>query len=429
MLAPARSSVRTLFAWIRRDVDNALAAIAAPLLVLLLAGTVLRKGTEPEPAKPPLANWVRPQDEAGAQGHVELEMDPANEAAEDEPLSDWSEATDQLAQDPDYDRSQTICRTVRSRQVPTADRPGPSLARSLSGCSAVSLYYDTVETRDPVRARQCALSDQSSDLPFERQFVLMNVYANAEGVRRDMDLAIHLACGLDTQPEEMHYRVLRLHRLREEGWTGNDFDYVIDDRSSFSGASGVYYYLRLARERRANELRALTGGWPASHRTALTELVRAKDDYADAHGHAAHYHASPAGWIYWSGVEDVEDTFIAELRTLVSNGVPDYSSVEIEATRRRLAYNHARSQQPGDSFRERGPADFDRAERAWRRYRDAFIAVARLRLPGMSRARLATWLGRTRPDRWSLDSSLDLGSTTLPFDMDPADRLVGTTVD
>jgi hypothetical protein len=422
--------VRRLYAWMRRDADNFLAAVAAPFLLGLIIWVHVPEVRSDVGIDKPVSSTFKPdptdeQDPGEMAMAREIDSGEAGTAAwleQRERVEDWSEGARHLEENPAFAQSQAICRSVISRRVPAADRPRPQLTSSLSECRPLDLYYNRPERRDPVRARLCALSEVGRGQPEESRLVLMNLYANGEGVPRNLDLSIHLACGMNVVPAEMHARVMRLDRLRTQRWTGSDFDYVLDDRSSFPSAAGVHYYIRIDTERRNAELRRLTAAWPAAQLDALFRLERAKAAYAQAHARVAIFQASPAEWIEYGPIENVEEAFLAQIHALSSGQVPDYSPIQIEATRQRMESNYRVSQRPREDTPDLASADFDRVEQAWRAYRDAFIRLAQIRSPELSRNRLATWLGRTRPDRLSLVTSEGIEGRSLPVDMDATER-------
>ncbi len=293
-----------------------------------------------------------------------------------------------------------ICRDVSNREPAIVDRPDPRAAAALRGCSAQQLYYAPLSRRDPVRARLCALSAGSDDDTWIRHLVLMNIYANGEGAPRDLDLALHHACGLEGADNQWQLRIGRLDRMRKEGWTGRDFDFCQDtDIVPMLGGSCPYYSARVNEERRATALRQLTADWTDAERLALDRLQTTKAVYVSAHVSATHGRGTPAGTFFVESAEEVEDAFLEQVRMLASGRIPTYSLAQIRETQRAaLAQYHASQRTDADEIRRPHTAEeYRQADRAWRHYRDAFIDLAQLGHPGLSRERLTTWLLRARP--------------------------------
>jgi hypothetical protein len=145
---------------------------------------------------------------------------------------DWGNPGGELAQNPQFARSQALCRAVAGRQPPAADRPDPAAAASLASCDAEALYYGIGVARDPARARLCAFTQNPTDQmlePFAGRAMLMTIYANGEGATRNLDLAIRMACTIEgAEPAEYDRRVTHLAALRDRRWQGHDFSYCDD---------------------------------------------------------------------------------------------------------------------------------------------------------------------------------------------------------
>ena len=122
---------------------------------------------------------------------------------------DWSENKDELTSG--MTESKAICRGVLHRDPPAADRPDARTAASLKDCDSEKLYYGIGMKADPVRARQCAFLEMAKEPDegiFAGRTMLMTIYANGVGAKRDLDVATHLACGLEGAPAAAAMRIL-----------------------------------------------------------------------------------------------------------------------------------------------------------------------------------------------------------------------------
>ena len=116
-----------------------------------------------------------------------------------------------------------ICASVENLRVPTVTPESPADASWLKGCAADDLYYGASPRQDVdfPAARRCALYgwnvkhgptpgdvDNNSDLyDFSTQTLIM-IFANGDGVPRNLDLAMHIACkeALPLQDPESDYQ-------------------------------------------------------------------------------------------------------------------------------------------------------------------------------------------------------------------------------
>ena len=315
---------------------------------------------------------------------------------------DWGNPGGELAQDARYARSQALCRAVAGREPPAADRPDAAAA-SLAGCDAEALYYGIGVARDPARARQCAFTRTPSDQmlePFAGRAMLMTVYANGEGATRNLDLAIRLACTLEgAEPAEYDRRVTRLARLRDERWQGRDFSYCDDIEPGLGTGLCASHRAALARPQREAAQRALIARWPAEQRTAYEPLRRAFEEFVAASkagdlARAGTSHASLSNRLE----QGLRDQFADMLQRLESGRAPRFTAAQFrtedlqlnQAYQARLA-DERQYDAPGIS-----PDSIQHAQRAWLRYRDAFLAFAAVKYPRVGRDQLAAWLTQNR---------------------------------
>lgn len=315
---------------------------------------------------------------------------------------DWADFNAEWANSPEYATSKAICAQLRTREPPAADRPTAAQSASLRGCSSEALYYGIGMRADPERARLCAFTeDDGEELlePFAGRAMLMVMYANGIGARRDLDVAAHLACGLDGAPAESHGRVSHLNELRAQGWTGTDFHYCDDITSGISAGLCAAHEAQIAAGPREAEIARLAGSWTQRERGALATLRSAFAAYVDAH---ANGEVDTSGTLrnamYVGARESLSTEFLQMLRQLEAGTAPVSSAAEYRAADADLNryYREALGQAGGDSYGTVTSEGIRDAQRAWLRYRDAFLAFAAVRYPRFSRDAVATWLTRQR---------------------------------
>ncbi len=316
---------------------------------------------------------------------------------------DWGNPGGELAQETRYARSQALCRAVAGREPPAADRPGADAARALAGCDAEALYYGIGVARDPARARQCAFTQQPTDQmlePFAGRAMLMTIYANGEGAARDLDLAVRLACTIEgAEPAEYDRRVIHLANLRTRNWQGRNFSYCDDIDPGLGTGLCASHRAALARPQREAAQRTLIARWTPGQRQAYEPLRRAFEEFVAA---------SASGDLARSGTSHVSlrnrleqglrDQFADMLQRLESGRAPSFTSGQLrtedlqlnQAYRARLA-DERQYDAPGIT-----PDSIQNAQRAWLRFRDAFLAFAAVKYPQVPRDSLAAWITQNR---------------------------------
>jgi hypothetical protein len=313
---------------------------------------------------------------------------------------DWGNPDGEGAGDPQYARSQALCRQLRTREPPAADRPDARAAASLRGCDAEALYYGIGARRDPARARLCAFTQAPGHPalePFAGRAMLMTIYANGTGARRDLDVAIHLACGIKgLAPAEYDARVTRLARLRGAPPRGPAFHYCDDIRGGLAEGLCSAHRAALARPQREAALRALIARWTPEERRAFEPLRRAFEEFVAASAAGDLASASLRGRLE----QGLRDQFADMLQRLSSGRAPRFTAGQFgtedlqlnQAYRARLE-DERQYDAPGMSVES-----LQNAQRAWLRYRDAFLAFAAVKYPRVGRASLAAWITRNRSE-------------------------------
>jgi hypothetical protein len=327
-------------------------------------------------------------------------------AAAAEPPWDWGESRDEWANSPDFETSKAICRKVRDREPPASDRPDAATARTLKGCDSEALYYGIGVAADPVRARQCAFLEAESGQGgvFSGRTMLMTIYANGRGARRDLDVATHLACGVEGAPMESHGRVTHLAELRTTGWKGQDFHYCDDITSGLAMGYCESHEASLAGARREAALAVLSAGWTSAEKQALARLRAAHEDYVEAHGSGeVDLSGTARAALQIAAEESLRDELVEVLERLRSGRALPTPAARLPAADAALnAAYRARLKETAEAGDHPGAvnaAGIRAAERAWLRYRDAFLIFAGIKFPRVPRAELAAWLTQQRTVR------------------------------
>ncbi len=323
-------------------------------------------------------------------------------AAAVEPPWDWGDSKDEWASSGDFETSKAICRKLRDREPPASDRPDPATAAALKGCSSESLYYGIGMPADPVRARQCAFleADDEDGGVFSGRTMLMTVYANGRGANRDLDVAAHLACGIEGAAMESHGRVTHLAELEAKGWKGRDFHFCDDITSGLAMGYCASHEAGLSGPRREAALAAMSAGWTAAEKQAFARLRTAHWAYVEAHGSGEVDLTGTARGAMVVGAEEALREELVEVLERLRSG----RALPIPAGRLRAedsALNAAyrtrlREVAGGGEFSGMTAESIRTAERAWLRYRDSFLAFAAIKFPRAPRAELAAWLTRQR---------------------------------
>ena len=120
-------------------------------------------------------------------------------------------------------------------QTPIAAFPAGDLVAvsdriPLKNCGTKNAYYGIGEPVDYEKARKCAFLERQRDpdLLFGSNTVLMMLYANGYGVKKDLDLAIRIAgCDVPGSRAEHKRRIAHLNKLKQKS-EAKPFDFCDD---------------------------------------------------------------------------------------------------------------------------------------------------------------------------------------------------------
>ncbi len=353
-----------------QDVASRLCASLAVLFCLVCAQLACAQA---KPAQPGLA--------ANQITHPRLP------ALAEKPGWNWADENSQATRDPSLAASKAVCRRVRDHEPPAGDWPDARTAAALAKCDSQALYYGIDTRADPVRARQCALLEAQQPDVHDTQSglgILMMIYANGRGVPRDLDLATSLACRIDAAPAEVDERVRHLQALKTASRPGSDFDLCDDNSGGRTGTACAGRNMRLGNGKRADELGRLTHNWSEDQRQAFAKLEAAANAYAQA---SSENEVDLSGSSHLGFVMEEETRVqnqFAELVTQYAAGkLPRKSPVAFRAADARLnaVYRQVMALPVNADGRidSAGTVTKDgvrTVQRAWLRYRDAWLAFA-----------------------------------------------------
>lgn len=375
----------------------------------------------------------------------------------------WANAPDEgYSGDPALQSTQAICARLRGLRPPAADIPGSGGGAPDGRCSSSALYYGIGEKADPAMARACAFYEigrpDLGDDPFAGIGMLMTIYANGRGAKRDLDLATALACRVYGAPAELDGRIRHLQSMKQslEGHPDTDeaddcmkaegtvvachglgrdalsgrltpkefvdtasakpvavsaFDYCDDITSGFAGAQCAARDADIADAKRAARIAAITAGWREADRTAFAGLRREAESYAQASAdNEVDMSGTARGMFAIQRREAVLDAFLGTLRKVATGSLPPADTADMKAADAELNALYRKIMalriEPGDVGGYQSADSLPsttvthegirKAERAWISYRDAWLAFAIRHLPKAHATRLAAYLTRRR---------------------------------
>lgn len=313
---------------------------------------------------------------------------------------DWGDNKDDFTSGPEYEASKAMCRQVKGLTIPPGDRPTAAEAKALKGCDSEALYYGIGMKADPVKARQCAIleADKGSDELFSGETMLMTIYANGLGVKRNLDLAIHYACRIEGAPAEMQGRIEHLAAMKT-ATAPETFHFCQDVTSGLAMGYCAAHMERVDKAERERKIAGISARYTPTQKAALTALLAARKAWITAGDDEVDLSGTARAALVIDAEARHDDEFL-ELLTLVSNGgLPAVGAAGAKAADAELNSVYGRVMKADEAdFGTVKKTDIRNVQRAWIRYRDAWIAFAKAAFPAASPDSVAAWLTKKRTE-------------------------------
>jgi len=286
-------------------------------------------------------------------------------------------------------------------------------------CASIRSYSGIGRKVDYVAARQCAwrerLAQQAGLEPrytaesvFGGSAMLTVLYANGDGVDQNKPIAMRFACeseledrgrdAIDSLPDLAHV-------------TGKKFVYCDEVSNTFEINFCAAYQDEITAQKRRDQLDALSNRWPQADKDAFAVLEKASEDYVDAHGRGETYMGGTIRDIRMDGVEEHQrDEFLAAIQKFEVGKFPAGAETDAQKTDADLNATYkqalalAAKQNFADDDGDIRPEGIQKAERAWLRYRDVWVAFAKVHYPKTNSSAWRTLLTRNR--YWSLRATM-----------------------
>jgi uncharacterized protein YecT (DUF1311 family) len=251
-------------------------------------------------------------------------------------------------------------------------------------CDALRAYYGIGEPVDDAKARACAYASKD-------YAVLSMLYANGRGVPRDIAVARKAVCDeRDAAPAEISGRLQHLARIEAGEEAAGGYDFCDDATSGLTTGWCSKIGTELEQQKRDRRLAAVVTSWTSAQQAALAGLrgqmeafVKARDGEVDLSGTAR---AS----MLFAAEDEVRRQFFALLLCADAGRLSAVAPAQAKSVDDRLnaTWKRLRAVKEGELGTVR-QADILASQRAWLRYRDAWVAFGKQRYPGVS---AATWV-------------------------------------
>lgn len=292
--------------------------------------------------------------------------------------------------------------------------PRQDIGSAPAGCDTTALYYGQDGHglgADPVAARQCAYRERGTGKAIEAQDnafggsgVLMMLYANGQGVKRNIPLAKRFACEYGGAPAEVEGRLDHLDRIAR-GEDRDPVDLCDDITSGLMMGVCARRGADVAQAAREQRWAALQATWSPPQRAALAELRKAAKVYFDnVSTEETDMSGTARAAMAIDAFETLDKALLADVERFERRERPakvpaDFARDDkaLNAVYRKvLAALDAAKKNDGYAFGTITADGLRTTQRSWLRYRDAWVALAAVRWPAMPKEVWLAWLTEAR---------------------------------
>lgn len=279
------------------------------------------------------------------------------------------------------------CAALDKLAYPAADRPSAAQQAGLASCDAPALYYGIRQPRDFLKARHCAfMPDKDDDVFSKKAGVLMMLYANGQGVGRNLQLAKKAACAAGGAPAELSGRLAHLDDMAPgKSEAGKPIDFCDDITSGMMMGYCASLDAAQGDVKREREIAAIAAKFKPNEQAAFSRLLNSLSRFVQARGGNEVDLSGTARGAMVVGEEDAQkDAFLAALQAFERGKLPRFSAAQDRAFDRELntVYGQLR-RLPAQDYTTIKMADIQATQRIWLTYRDAWVEFGKLRYPAV----------------------------------------------
>ncbi len=304
------------------------------------------------------------------------------------------------------------CRQWTKTPIPKQD-----IGKAPADCDAEALYYGRDGKgagRDLVAARHCAYRQRGTGAAIESQSemfggsgILMMLYANGQGVQRNPALAKRFACEYGGAPAEVEGRLEHIDAIAK-GTDKQAMDICDDITSGLMAGFCSKRSADAARFERDRRWQTLQAAWTPAQRTAWADVRKSADSYfelvsreeTDMSGTARGAFAVEARERLDIALLDAVTRFESGKRPTQKAGDFARADKALNATYKATLAKLVAGLGDGifGDYGTIGPDGVRETQRAWLRYRDAWVRFAVLRWPGTQADAWKAWLTEERTE-------------------------------
>lgn len=304
-----------------------------------------------------------------------------------------------------------ICSQTESVAMPITDKPTEEEKKALKGCSSKKLYYGYGNSPDFVKARKCAYLEfeqgWTDDNLFYGPAILMMIYANGEGVGRNLDLALKLACEEGGAPmAEYVSHIIHLDNMGNINSAGNEkFDFCDDSQSLLMTGRCAERSAEIAKVAREDKFLKLISSWDDRQQKEFESFRSVWQSYIAVSTNEIDYYGTMGVSEGIFAKNAKQEDLLNSLNDFEHGKFPMFGDAEYVQIDRELnrIYREIQNATENDaiefSWGSVTKGKIKTVQRAWLKYRDAWVEFAKHRYPSVAAVSWKAWLTRERVEQ------------------------------
>jgi hypothetical protein len=300
-------------------------------------------------------------------------------------------------------KAQDTCKPMKIGDFPKKDLPPAGFSKDkLKAKLSKDYYYGIGVPIDYVNARYLAfkeLEDSTSET-IGGPAILMMLYANGYGVKKNFDISLRLACAnIWSAPAELEYRTAHLKRLKQYNI---DTVFSICDDITSGMMSGVCEDLNTTIQEwgRQRVLDSVTVNWPAKDTAALSKLYKVAEVFFNTRVNNEIDLSGTMRAAFQSAEQNaLEKDFLNEIVEAGAHAFPASSDKDFAAADSMLNITYKQIME-----KKVGPYDWGTVtkegikttERKWIVYKEAWVKFGQVVCPGVSESSIQTFFTKQR---------------------------------
>jgi hypothetical protein len=230
-------------------------------------------------------------------------------------------------------KAQDTCQKVKITDFPAKDLPPSSMKwENMLGDGSIAYYYGLDVPIDYVKARYLAFKEMETgkyESALGAESILIMLYANGYGVKRDLPLCIRLACAnVDGAPAEIDGRIKHLKDM-QSGKSAGVFDMCDDITSGMMEGICQSIYSQKYEQHRKTIIDSILKTWPRKDTAAYNKLRVAATSFFEARsGNEVDESGTGRAAFVLQESDSLESNFLDKIMKAGKCAFPNYTSAD-----------------------------------------------------------------------------------------------------